>query len=102
MITENLSTLKIHKLTQEQYDRELAAGRIDETAIYLTPAQDEVVSEEIDPTVPAWAKEPTKPSYTANEVGAYQSRFRPKWPKFLPDILPDRNFYLPRFCQKFW
>lgn len=25
---------------------------------------------ETDPTVPAWAKEPTKPSYTANEVGA--------------------------------
>ena len=37
MITENLSTLKIHKLTQEQYDRELAAGRIDPDAIYLTP-----------------------------------------------------------------
>lgn len=25
---------------------------------------------ETDPTVPAWAKEPTKPSYTASEVGA--------------------------------
>ena len=37
MTTENLSTLKIHSLTQEQYERELAAGRIDETAIYLTP-----------------------------------------------------------------
>ena len=37
MITENLSTLKIHKLTQGQYDRELAAGNIDENAIYLTP-----------------------------------------------------------------
>lgn len=37
MITENVSTLKIHKLTQEQYDRELAAGNIDETALYLTP-----------------------------------------------------------------
>jgi hypothetical protein len=37
LITENLSTLKIHKLTQAQYDRELAAGNIDETAIYLTP-----------------------------------------------------------------
>lgn len=152
MITENLSTLKIHKLTQEQYDRELAAGNIDESAIYLTPdeeeevqyiAQDtapddtnvlwidtsddtsdfeqvsidtslsisgyaadakavgdalgekqpkgnyltEVPSEyvteeelstkgyltgyaETDPTVPAWAKENTKPTYTASEVGA--------------------------------
>lgn len=37
MITENLSTLKIHKLTQAQYDRELAAGRIDANALYLTP-----------------------------------------------------------------
>lgn len=37
LITENLSTLKIHKLTQEQYDRERIAGRIDPSAIYLTP-----------------------------------------------------------------
>lgn len=37
MNTENLSTLKIHKLTQAQYDRELAAGRIDANALYLTP-----------------------------------------------------------------
>ena len=37
MITQNLPTLKIHKLTQEQYDREFAAGRIDPNAIYLTP-----------------------------------------------------------------
>ena len=37
MITENLSTLKIHKLTKEQYNRELAAGNIDESALYLTP-----------------------------------------------------------------
>ena len=37
MTTENLSTLKIHSLTQEQYERALAAGQIDETAIYLTP-----------------------------------------------------------------
>ena len=40
MITENLSTLKIHKLTQTQYDRELAAGRIDESALYLTPDEE--------------------------------------------------------------
>lgn len=37
MITENLSTLKIHKLTQAQYNRELEAGNIDENALYLTP-----------------------------------------------------------------
>lgn len=37
MITNNLSTLKIHKLTKEQYERALAAGNIDENALYLTP-----------------------------------------------------------------
>ena len=37
MKIENLSTLKIHKLTQDQYDRELAAGNLDPTALYLTP-----------------------------------------------------------------
>ena len=40
MITENLSTLKIHKLTQEQYNRELEAGNIDPSALYLTPEED--------------------------------------------------------------
>jgi hypothetical protein len=39
LITENLSTLKIHKLTQAQYDRELAAGNLDENALYLTPEE---------------------------------------------------------------
>ena len=38
MNTENLPVLKIHKLSQAQYDRESDAGRIDETALYLTPA----------------------------------------------------------------
>lgn len=40
MITENLSTLKIYKLTQAQYERELAAGNIDPTALYLTPDEE--------------------------------------------------------------
>ena len=51
MITENLSTLKIHKLTQAQYDRELEAGRIDENALYLTPDAEEeefITVEDID------------------------------------------------------
>lgn len=45
MNTENLSTLKIHKLTQAQYDRELAAGNIDASAIYLTPDEITPISE---------------------------------------------------------
>ena len=40
MITENLSTLKIHKLTQKQYERELENGNIDENALYLTPDEE--------------------------------------------------------------
>ena len=43
MITENLSTLKIHKLTQEQYERALQSGNIDETALYLTPDKTNVL-----------------------------------------------------------
>jgi len=46
LITENLSTLKIHKLSKEQYNRELDAGRIDENALYLTP--DEEISLTVD------------------------------------------------------
>ena len=45
MITENLSTLKIHKLTQEQYDREKNAGNLDRTAIYLTPDENTDLSD---------------------------------------------------------
>lgn len=44
MITENLSVFKIHKLTQEQYDAELAAGTLDSNALYLTPDSDDGVS----------------------------------------------------------
>ena len=32
--------MKINKLTQAQYDRELAAGNIDENSLYLTPDDD--------------------------------------------------------------
>lgn len=37
MLTENIQTLKIHKLTQEQYNRELENGTLDKNALYLTP-----------------------------------------------------------------
>lgn len=36
-----------------------------------------VTVEETDPTVPAWAKQPTKPTYTAQEVGALPSSYTP-------------------------
>ena len=40
MKVDNLDTLKIHKLSTEQYQREIDAGTIDETAIYLTPKEE--------------------------------------------------------------
>lgn len=40
MIIENLSTLKIYNLTQEQYERKLANGEIDQTALYFTDEED--------------------------------------------------------------
>lgn len=40
MITENVSTLKIHKLTKAQYERELTTGTIDQNALYLTPEEE--------------------------------------------------------------
>jgi hypothetical protein len=59
MITENLSTLEIHKLTQAQYERLEQAGTINENAIYLTPDDGSdrtglpVVIEEFSPEVEA-------------------------------------------------
>lgn len=51
-----------------------AAKSIDKDAIEEAVVEylDEhpVTVDETDPTVPAWAKQPTKPSYTAEEVGA--------------------------------
>lgn len=45
MITENLDTLKINKLTQEQYNNALAAGKINENEIYLTPDEDIIIDQ---------------------------------------------------------
>ena len=42
MITENLSTLKINKLTQAQYDAAAKAGTINENEIYMTPDDNEL------------------------------------------------------------
>ena len=40
MITENLSTLKIHKLTRKQFEKAVENDRLEEGAIYLTPAKE--------------------------------------------------------------
>lgn len=39
-------------------------------AVQLTAADVGAIADETDPTVPGWAKQPQKPTYTADEVGA--------------------------------
>lgn len=61
--------------TQEDIDSIVAQiGSIDldryATKEYVDDAVEGVVVEETDPTVPEWAKQANKPTYTANEVGA--------------------------------
>lgn len=52
------------------------------------------VTEEVDPTVPAWAKQPQKPTYTAEEVGA-----QPKGDYVLRDELPDSGIPIPETAE---
>lgn len=59
MITKDITSLKIHKLSQEQYDRELEAGRIDANAIYLTPYDDNNANIFVQPDEPVGAEEGT-------------------------------------------
>lgn len=40
MLIENLQTLKINKMTKDQYTRNLLSGNIEEDALYLTPQED--------------------------------------------------------------
>ena len=64
--------------TQEDIDNIVAQIKGDEgidlasyaTKAYVDEAVEGVVVEETDPTVPEWAKQANKPTYTANEVGA--------------------------------
>lgn len=44
--------------------------KIDELELLIGEGGSGGVKQEMDPTVPSWAKEPTKPTYTASEVGA--------------------------------
>lgn len=50
--------------------------------VMLIPYNNGSVGEEVDPTVPDWAKQPQKPAYTAEEVGAVAT---------VNGISPDKN-----------
>lgn len=52
------------------------------------------VTEESDPTVPEWAKQPEKPTYTADEVGAQPEgdyALKSEIVKSINGIFPDEN-----------
>ena len=46
-------------------------------AVKLTAEDVGAIADETDPTVPEWAKQPTKPTYTAAEVGALPDTYNP-------------------------
>ena len=46
-------------------------------AVELTAEDVGAITDETDPTVPEWAKQPTKPTYTAAEVGALPDTYIP-------------------------
>lgn len=46
-------------------------------AVELTADDVGAIADETDPTVPEWAKQPTKPTYTAAEVGALPDTYTP-------------------------
>lgn len=57
---------------------------------YVECHQKFFLEDEIDPTVPSWAKQSTKPTYTAQEVGALPSSTT--IPTKVSDLTNDENF----------
>ena len=83
VITQAIAALSgaVERAQESAESAEASAQRAEDAAESISKsAIEEVVVEyldehpvtvdETDPTVPAWAKQPTKPSYTAEEVGA--------------------------------
>lgn len=73
MITQNLSTLKINKMTQEQYDRELGAGNISETELYLVPDESIDLSGFISASNPVGTGSLSINRDSDTEIGNYSS-----------------------------
>lgn len=78
---EELDTEEKHNLVAAVNEAFAKGGAVDEADVlriveeYL--AANPPTVEETDPTVPAWAKQPTKPAYTAAEVGALPDTYTP-------------------------
>ena len=78
---EDLDTTAKNNLVAAVNEALTKGGAVDEAEIrrivdeYMTANPPTVT--ETDPTVPAWAKKPTKPTYTAAEVGALPDTYTP-------------------------
>lgn len=77
MITENLSTLKIHTLTKEQYENAVESGAVEKNALYLTPdeaydlssyATIEYVNEDFETKTDAVIKFNNSKDYTDEQI----------------------------------
>jgi|GEM_PF-2119674 len=71
-ITEQIRILATEKLSpvQKAEDMTQEVGVDPNGRLWTNPGSGGI-TQETDPTVPAWAKQKTKPSYTASEVGAF-------------------------------
>ena len=81
MITNDVSTLKIHKLTQAQYDRELAAGNLDENALYLTPDEDIEIADVVGLQSALDGKASSSHTHAISDVTNLQSTLDSKFDK---------------------
>ena len=66
--TENLTNLKIHKLSKAQYDRITGDGSADQNALYLTPGGYVTDGQQIDTPIGNCA---TAEGFSTNASGDY-------------------------------
>lgn len=99
MIINNIPNLKIHKLTQEQYDRARELGQLDENAFYLTP-EDENIEQPSSPC--------ELPKVTADDNGASLKVVDGAWAAVtdttpqLPSVTADDNGAFLRVVDGVW
>jgi uncharacterized protein YjdB len=77
-------------INHEHNDIYYTKSEIDNMAITGNPGTGGGVAVETDPTVPSWAKQPKKPTYTASEVGALPNST--KIPSATSDLINNSGF----------